>query len=180
VASGQALLPWRFVASGIWTFSSGVPMDILMPDGLTRVPGVTRNAGGRQFKTAGDLNAFITRLNASGGVNGVPLPLVRDDAKFSDQFNSLDLRIARTFDLGSRSRIEAIAEVFNVFNVTNILGLSNVNYSGYSNALVRDSPDPSQPGYLRSSSFGIPLTTAGGLFGSGGPRGLQVAVRLLF
>ena len=35
-------------------------------------------------------------------------------------------------------------------------------------------------GYLRSSSFGTPVTTAGGVFGSGGPRALQLAARVTF
>jgi hypothetical protein len=42
--------------------------------------------------------------------------------------------------------LEPIAEVFNLFNVTNVLGVSNVNYSGFSNVLVRDSNDPSSRG----------------------------------
>ena len=45
-------------------------------------------------------------------------------------------------------------ECFNVFNVTNILGVSKSNYSGFTNVLARDSSDPADPGYLRSSSFG--------------------------
>ena len=64
--------------------------------------------------------------------------------------------------------------------MTNILGISNVNYSGYSNVLVRDSEDPANPGYLRSSRFGQPVTTAGGVFGSGGPRAMQLAARVTF
>jgi len=55
-----------------------------------------------------------------------------------------------------------------------------VNYSGFSNVLVRDSDDPGSAGYLRSSSFGRPVTTAGGVFGSGGPRAMQLAVRVTF
>ena len=47
-----------------------------------------------------------------------------------------------------------MVEVFNLFNVTNILGVNVKNYSGYANVLVRDSSDPAEPGYLRSSSFG--------------------------
>ena len=42
-----------------------------------------------------------------------------------------------------------MVEVFNLFNVTNILGVSNVNYSGFSNVLVRDSEQPGTPGFLR-------------------------------
>jgi hypothetical protein len=55
-----------------------------------------------------------------------------------------------------------------------------VNYSGFSNVLVRDSNNPASPDFLRSSSFGRAVTTAGGVFGSGGPRALQLAVRLSF
>ena len=76
-----------------------------------------------------------------------------EDARFNDSFDSLDLRLSRSFALGSRSRIEAIVECFNVFNVTNILGVSKSNYSGFTNVLVRDSSDPADPGYLRSSSL---------------------------
>jgi hypothetical protein len=154
-------------------------MDILMPDAQSRVPVFPRNAGGRQFTSPAELNAAIRDINAGGGVDGVPLPLVSDSAKFNDSFNSLDVRLSRAFVLGS-ARIEAIAEVFNLFNVTNILGTSTLNYSGFENALVRDSNDPTNRGYLRSSRFGTPVSTAGGVFGSGGPRALQLAARVTF
>ena len=112
-------------------------------------------------------------------MRGVPLPLVRDDVEFSDGFASVDLRVSRPFTFG-RARIEPIVEVFNLFNVTNILGAGVKNYSGYSNVLVRDSQDPNAPGFLRSSSFGDAVNTAGGVFGSGGPRAFQFAVRATF
>jgi hypothetical protein len=165
----------------LWTLASGVPVDILLPDGSSRIPSLQRNAGGRLFHTASELNAFITQLNAAGGVPGTgPLPLVRTDARFDDNFNSFDLRVTRPFRIGERVSVEPIGEVFNLFNVTNVLGVSNVNYSGFSNVLVRDSNDPSSPGFLRSSAFGRPVTTAGGVFGSGGPRAFQFAARVIF
>jgi hypothetical protein len=126
------------------------------------------------------LNAFIRQVNSTGGINGTLLPLVSDSARFSDTFNALDLRLSRTFRLGARARVEPMLELFNVFDVTNILGSTNVNYSGFSNVLTRDSDDPSNAGYLRSSRFGTPVTTAGGVFGSGGPRALQVAAKVTF
>ena len=90
-----------------------------------------------------------------------------------------DLRVSRPFSLG-QFRVEPIVEVFNLFNVTNVLGVSNKNYSGFSNVLIRDSNDPADPGFLSSSRFGQPVTTAGGVFGSGGPRAFQFAVRATF
>jgi hypothetical protein len=178
--AGSFTLPFELRLSPLVTLASAVPMDILMPDASTRVPTLERNAGGRRFKTASELNAFITETNASGGIDGVLLPLVSDDAKFSDSFASVDVRLSRSFKIGGSAAIEALFECFNVFNTENILGVSVKNYSGYANVLVRDSGDPSSPGYLRSSSFGKPITTAGGVFGSGGPRAVQLGVRLNF
>jgi hypothetical protein len=179
VLSGVADLGAGFQLAGLWRMASGVPMDILMPGGQTRVPLLERNAGGRRFTSAGELNTFIQEVNASGGIDGELLPLVSDGARINDSFNSLDLRLSRAFRTG-RVRIDALAEVFNIFDATNILGSSIQNYSGFANALVRDSNDPSNPGYLRSSRFGTPVTTAGGVFGSGGPVALQFGARVSF
>jgi hypothetical protein len=178
--SGIATLPASLQVSAIWTLSSGVPMDILMPDGQSRVPVFQRNAGGRVFNTGSELNDALRAINDGGGINGDPLPLVGDDVRFSDRFNSLDLRISRAFASSRSARAELLLEVFNLFNVTNILGMTTRNYSGFQNVLVRDSSDPSDPGYLRSSSFGRPVSTAGGVFGSGGPRAFQLGARITF
>jgi hypothetical protein len=159
--------------------ASGVPMDILMPGGQTRVPTLSRNAGGRVFKTASELNDFIRDTNAHGGIGGLLLPSVSESALFNDTFNSLDVRVSKAFKLGG-ARIDALAEMFNLFNVTNILGTSTRNYSGFANVLVRDSNDPASPGYLHSSQFGSPVSTAGGVFGSGGPFALQLGARVSF
>jgi hypothetical protein len=178
--AGTFTLPAGFRLSPLFTWSTGVPMDILMPDASTRVPTLPRNAGGRKFQTAAELNAYITGLNASGGIDGVLLPLVSNDAQFSDKFSSFDLRLSKSFGLGGSKSLEAMVEVFNLFNVTNILGVSTKNYSGYANVLARDSGDPSNPGYLTSSSFGKAVSTAGGVFGSGGPRAFQLGLRFQF
>jgi hypothetical protein len=172
-------LPGDVLVAPVWTLASGVPMDILMPDAQSRVPVFQRNAGARLFKTPAELNAALASLNAAGGIDGERLPLVSEGARFSDSFNALDLRVSRAFRVGG-VRVEPMLEVFNAFNVTNILGVSNRNYSGFSNVLLRDSDDPQDPGYLVSSRFGQPVTTAGGVFGSGGPRAFQFAVRATF
>jgi hypothetical protein len=105
--------------------------------------------------------------------------LVTDSAQFSDSFNSLDARVSRPFTV-RHIRLEPMLEIFNVFNVTNILGVSVRNYSGFSNVLVRDNNNPEDPGFLRSSAFGQPVTSAGGVFGSGGPRAFQFGLRATF
>jgi outer membrane receptor protein involved in Fe transport len=184
VFAGDYELPRGFGLAAIWTMASGVPMDIIMPDGRSRVPLLQRNAGGRVIHTGAELNAFIRQANSAGGINYMGrmtlLPFVRDDARFSDGFNSFDLRLSKAFVLRERVRLEPMAEVFNLFNVTNILGVSNVNYSGFASVLTRDSNIATDPGFLRSSAFGTPVTTAGGVFGSGGPRAFQFAVKVSF
>jgi hypothetical protein len=175
VFSGTAKLPWNFQFSPIWTIASGVPMDILMPDGNSRIPILGRNAGGRQFHTGRELNAFITQVNSSGGINGQMLPLVNDNARFNDSFQSFDMRLQRTFKLGERMKLQAMGEVFNLFNKANILGRGTTNYSGFQNALAPDENDPTH-----SSSFGTPVSSAGGVFGSGGPRAFQLGARFSF
>ena len=190
--SGVFQLPADIRVAPILTLASSVPMDILLPDGSSRVCELSRNAGAREFQTGAELNAVLSQINAAGGSlcpNPDPstgfkprvlVPLVRDDLQFGDNFSSLDLRVSKVFRLGERWTIEPIAEVFNLLNVTNVLGVSNVNYSGFSNVLVRDSNDPGDAGFLRSSSFGQAVTTAGGVFGSGGPRAFQFAARITF
>jgi hypothetical protein len=155
-------------------------MDSLVPGGGQRIPQLQRNAGGRLFHNGAELNAVLKQINAAGGFGGQPLPLVSDNARFNDTFNSFDLRLSKVFRVGERVRIEPLVEVFNLFNITNVLGVSKSNYSGFSNVLVRDSNDPTSAGFLRSSSFGQPVTTAGGVFGSGGPRAFQFAARVMF
>lgn len=165
--AGTVEMPYGFRLSPILTVASGVPMDIILPDGSSRVPQLQRNAGNRIFKNAADLNAFLQQINASGGVNGNALPLAPVNARFGDNFSSLDLRLSKLFTFSERFRLEPIVEVFNVFNTTNILGVSNTNYSGFGNV-------------LGTPTFGQPITTAGGVFGSGGPRAFQFAARFSF
>jgi hypothetical protein len=176
---------WRGLrAAAVWKLATGLPLDILLPDGSSRVPLLQRNAGGRVFHRGSDLNQWIRQVNANGGVSTPQgkqlLPLVRDEARFNDGFNSFDLRLSKSLRLGAERHLELGGELFNLFNVTNIRGLSPANYTGFVNALARDSANPNDPGFLKSSTFGQPVTTAGGAFGSGAPRSIQFLARFVF
>ena len=172
--------------SAIWTLSSGVPMDILMPDGSTRIPVMQRNAGDRQFKTPGELNAFIQDLNCEGrhldAQRGCPAAagVERREVQRHLQLGG-PARLAAVQRRQRARSIEPMVEVFNLFNVTNILGdvepelLRATRTCSSATAPIRSSP-----GYLKSSAFGKPVTTAGGVFGSGGPRAFQLAARVTF
>ena len=125
-----------------------------MPDGQSRMPAFQRNAGGRLFKTAADLNRALTALNAGGGVERRSCCRSCATTRASTTASTRSTCACRGRSRCGRSAIEPMVEVFNLFNVTNILGVERANYSGFSNVLVRDSDDPRDPGYLRSSSFG--------------------------
>jgi hypothetical protein len=174
-------MPYEFQLSPIYTMASDVPFDIQLPPdiGGTRIPALQRNAGGRTFRTGSELNAFINAFNVGRPVAS-RLPLVRDDLNLGDSFQSLDLRLTKTFRFTESFNIQGIAEVFNLFNVTNIRGVNNVNFSGFQNTLLRDSTNPADAGFLRSSRFGSAIQSAGGVFGTGGPRAFQFAVRVNF
>ena len=73
-----------------------------------------------------------------------------------------------------------MVEVFNLFNVTNILGVEREELLGLRQRAGARQRRSGEPGYLRSSSFGQAVKTAGGVFGSGGPRAFQFAVRATF
>src|SRR5437763_3148590 len=133
--AATAELPYGFRLSPIVTFASGVPMDILLPSGQSRIPLLQRNAGGRLFKNVSELNAFIQHVNSQGGINGSPLPLAPANTRFNDGFSSVDVRLSKVFSFNDRVKLEPMAEIFNLFNTTNILGVSNTNYSGYGNVL---------------------------------------------
>lgn len=170
-------MPWDITVSPIWTIGSSVPMDPVVPviAGGSRLPILPRNSLGRDIQNGSQLNDAIATWNGlptcAPGVfpcnTGVILPLVDPTLRFGDDFNSLDLRASKVFTWQERHKFELIGEVFNLFNVTNIRGFNRANYSGFDNNIT-------------SMSFNAPLSTAGGFFGSGGPRAFQFAIRYSF
>ena len=96
--------------------------------------------------------------NLDGATNDIPTTAETQNSGRGSDFLQLDLRIAKRFSLGSRARIEAIAEMFNVTNDT--------NPGGY-------------VGNMRSATFGQP-TTFSGDFRRGEQRIAQLGLRLEF
>lgn len=176
VMSGVVKLPLGLNLSSILTVESAVPVPIFLPD-FVPLPFAQRGAGARQFDTGAELNEFIRQINV--GLDE-PIPFVRDDIKFGNNFVSMDLRLAKNFKIGEKATLQGIVEVFNIFNKTNIRNIDVLSFHGLDNVIVRDSGDRNDPGFLRSSNFGAKLQTAGGVFGTGGPRALQLAVRFQF
>lgn len=102
---------------------------------------------------------FAGRLTLGGQI--APRLTLPANYSFNDNFFTQDLRVSRTFSLGSeRVRLVVLGEVFNLFNTANL-----VQYSGNLN-------DP--------SSFGQPGARFTQVFGSGGPRAFQLGLRVSF
>jgi hypothetical protein len=193
---GQLLMPWGFSLSPLYTFGSGVPADTYLPD-ITlngqslpaRLPILGRNSLGRSVKNSNQLNQAIDQWNALPACPapapcnaGGPLENVPANINFGSAFNSVDLRLMKDFAIRERYHIDLIAEAFNLFNSVNIRGFTNTSYSGRNISLVpvgTNPPSPSNPNGLNTTFFQA-VSTAGGFFGSGGPRAFQFAVRFTF
>jgi hypothetical protein len=172
---GVFVVPWGLTISPIYTYSTRVPMDSLVPGLGARLPVIARNALGREITNGAQLNTAIDLWNSLPACglntipcnNGVMLNHVDPSLKFGDDFNSFDLGVSKEWTLAREQAIKLTAQVFNLFNITNIRGTNNNNYSGYLNDIT-------------SPQFNKPLHVAGGFFGSGGPRIFQFALRYTF
>jgi hypothetical protein len=193
---GLIQMPWGFSLAPLYTFGSGVPADTYLPElnlnGQSlpaRLPILGRNSLGRSVKNSTQLNQAIDEWNslpacpAPAPCNaGGPLENVPDGINFSSPFNSVDLRLMKDIAIKERYHIDLMAEAFNLFNSVNIRGFTNTSYSGRNISLVpvgTNQPGPGNPNGLDTTFF-QPVSTAGGFFGSGGPRAFQFAVRFTF
>jgi len=189
-------MPWGFSLAPLYTYGSGVPADTFLPDlnlnGQSlpaRLPILARNSLGRSVRNSTQLNQIINEWNALPACPapapcnaGGPLENVPDGINFSSPFNSVDLRLMKAIAIRERLHFDLMAEAFNLFNSVNIRGFTNTNYSGHNISLVpvgTNPPSSTNPAGLNLGFFS-PVSTAGGFFGSGGPRAFQFAVRFTF
>ena len=186
---GEATLPHGFSLAPLYTFGSGVAADTFLPGTAniagasgSRLPLLPRNALGRETKNSDQLNAVIDRWNAlptcpaaypcnAGG----PIAHVPAGIRFFSPFSSLDLRLRKDLHLREHVTLGLIGEGFNLFNQVNIRGDNNANFSGRNISI-----SPLTAGAPVQTNFYQAVTTAGGFFGSGGPRTFQFAARLEF
>jgi hypothetical protein len=169
--SGVVDLPWGFQISAISAMSSRGP---LMPsvanvdldgDGTstTPIPGLDYNCFNRGC-SRDDLAQAVAAWNSTyAGKRDAQNRLIAALAlpasyEFGDWFSSQDVRVTKTFTWRDNYKLSVFAEMFNVFNVAN-LGGHSFNLSNTAN-------------------FGQPTSRAGQVFGSGGPRALQLGARV--
>ena len=181
--------------SFISTAFSGLPFSAFLPHDadlsgtgtfLSYLPGTSFGQLGRRFKTGGDLNPLIRAYNQSiptlGVACGADSPTGRCDVLGSpltalgelpdglplggDSIISQDIRLTKRLRFTENVSLDLIGEVFNVFNVANYRDEANV---------VQVLDDSGQArGFLQPSS------RATSVFGTGGPRAFQFAVKLRF
>ncbi|NOT61102.1 MAG: TonB-dependent receptor [Acidobacteria bacterium] len=174
--SGLVDLPWGFSVGMISAMSSRGPLTPsisnvdLDGDGIATepIPGVkfncfNRGCGKSDLATAvANFNTqFAGKRDARG--QAIPTLVLPANYEFGDSwFSSQDLRLTKTFKWGGddRYKIAIFGEMFNVFNTANLGGYSfNLN---------------------NTATFGQPTSRSGQIFGSGGPRALQVGGRVSF
>ena len=195
---GEAQLPWRFSLAPIYTFGSGVPADTFLPGTAnsagasgSRLPLLPRNAIAREVSNSNQLNALINQWNSLPAcpaafpcLAGGQLQTVPAGINFFSPFSSLDMRLKKEINLGERVRMSLIGEGFNMFNETNIRGSSAANFSGrnitISPYVPAQSGPPPVPAQAVQTNFYSAVSTAGGFFGSGGPRAFQFAAQVDF
>jgi hypothetical protein len=148
--------PFSPVVGGIDFNGDGTFADLL--------PGTTAGAFNRGLGRA-DLVRLVDQFNQTYALkldpHGQPIPRVSLPASYSfdHSFQALDVRLSRTFALRERWRLSLICEVFNAYNAANLTGYSTD---------------------LTSPAFGQPTARFTQLFGSGGPRAFQLALRITF
>ncbi len=193
-AYGEISLPWKFSLAPLYTFGSGVPADTFLPGTAingasgSRLPLISRNALGREIKSSDQLNQVIDRWNALPScpapfpcLAGGQLQQVPAGIDFFSPFSSLDVRLRKDIAVGDRFTVSLTAESFNLLNQTNILGTTVTNYSGRNISISPYQPAQNgQPAQAVQANFFSPVSTAGGFFGSGGPRAFQLATRIEF
>ena len=128
------------------------------------LPGTTVNGFNRGLARS-DLDPLVSQFNSAYALTkdaqGTKIPRILSPGTYGlgDDAHSLDLRLSRSFVFRERGRLSLIGEVFNVYN--------NANLTGYS-------------GDLTSTAFGQPTSRSTQVFGSGGPRAFQLALRVGF
>jgi len=191
---------------GNWTLSmistafSGLPQSAFLPHfvDLSRtgtftsyLPGTGPGDLGRRISSVSQLNALITAYNNSiptlGEDCGDASPTGRCDSTDPNYFDpivrlallppnqpiggdsliSQDLRVTKTFSFTETVKLDLIGEVFNLFNVANLTGVNNL-------VLEDEGIAESDITFLR------PSQRTNSVFGTGGPRAFQFAVKFRF
>jgi hypothetical protein len=170
--SGVLRLPWQLRSGLFVNYVSKPPVSVILGgldlngDGLTGdlLPGTHVNQFNRGFGKH-DLQKLVDLYNGSYAgqrdTHGLLLPLISLPAKYDlgDPLLTEDLRLSRDIRATRRAQLTVIADVFNFCN--------KANFSGRGNNLL-------------AAGFGAPKDRVTQVFGSGGPRAIELGARLSF
>ena len=179
--SGVAELPWGFQIGLISSMASVGPQMAfvsgvdLSGSGVTTTPlpgldfnCLARGCGKTDLQNA--VNNWNSTYAGKPDARGQTMPalVLPPNYNFGRFFNSQDLRLTKNFTFKERYRLSVFGEMFNVLNY--------FNPTGYNFNLDPKNPNPA----LQTYGFGIPTQRTGQVFGSGGPRAVQVGGRFVF
>ena len=171
--SGIVQLPKRFQLGFGVTYQSRSPFSPrlnnldLNGDGTTNdlLPGTPRRRLNRDLgqdelrRLVEDFNRNWAGLRDARGAN-IPAIRLPDSFHFDDSLFTKDLRLSRAFTFRERWKLTLIGDVFNLLNISNLTD-HGVN--------------------LRNpATFGQPTGRVTQVFGSGGPRAFQLALKVSF
>lgn len=180
--SGVVDLPWGFQVGLISAMATRGPVnptvtnvDLTGSGGSTNptLPGLTFNCLNSGCGPS-DLQAAVNTWNGTYAgkkdargqtISPLVLPQNYSLGRF---FDSQDLRVTKKITFKERYTISAFGEMFNVLNY--------FNPSGFNFALDARNNNPAAQTY----NFGQPTQRVGQVFGSGGPRAMQVGARFQF
>ena len=181
-ATGVVNLPWGFELGLITYDASRGPMTAVVPgidltgsgaSSGTPIPGIPVNGLTRGFGQP-DLTQAVQNWNTTYAgkkdARGVTIPALALPTNYSlgSPTNTQDIRLTKHFTYKERYRLSVFGEMFNIFNIANL--------SGYSYNL--DSAVAA--GKVQTYSFGQPTQRTTQVFGSGGPRAVQLGARFSF
>jgi hypothetical protein len=204
----RALDGWT--VSTIWSAASGAPASVFLPgaealngygDFTPYLPGTRAGSVGRDVGSLDELNALIRAYNANISSyaarfdeNGLPVDpsgtRLRELATLpegtpvgGDSVLSTDVRLSKRFSFDETVHLDLIAVVFNLFNVANLEGANTVLPTRNSVDAWNTNRHGRNPGHL--DYFGVnpvlrPTSRQTGVFGSGGPRAFQFALKFVF
>ncbi len=171
-ASARSAFPVNVVGSDVTDPVSGnIYVSRLNYNG--RYPYVSKSGipGGRQF------NPAVFSVPAAGQDGNAPRNFLRGFGEVAG-----DVAIQRTFPLGDRLHLQFRAEAFNVSNHPNF-GTLNVTCGTSTAGAACSNPLMGQATNTLASALstgGLDLGNLGALYQEGGPRSLQLALRLQF
>jgi hypothetical protein len=187
---------------GGWTvavisaFSSGLPFSAILPDFVdltgsgsffSYLPGTNPGDVGRKISSLSKLNEVIRNYNsnlksfAARVEGGVPVDPYGTELRAlaelppgtnigSDSLISQDIRLTKGFRFTESRRLDLIGEVFNIFNIANL--------TNFTDNVIPAKDDAATPGF-EFTTF-RPTQRQTSVFGSGGPRSFQFALRFSF